>query len=192
MSTRVVLPGDVLCVEEEFMPGSGAYVDEKGFVRAAIVGEPVYDIASRRVSVRPFSRKSLLPKQGDVVVGVVSIVKEDVAIVKVLGFDIHAPFKNSITGLLHISQISESRVESIYDAVKLGDLVKAKVINNYVPLLLSIKEPRLGVVLAYCSKCGAVLVKEESNLRCPRCGSVEQRKVSLDYIAIARRGSKRT
>ncbi len=190
-SGKVVLPGEELCVEEEFMPGSGAYVDENGFVRAAVLGEPIYDMASRRVSVRPLTRRSLLPRQGDIVLGVVSGIKEDVAIVKVLGFDIHAPFKNPITGLLHISQISESRIESIYDAVRLGDLIKAKVLNNYIPLLLSTKEPRLGVVLAYCSKCGAVLVKESSGLRCPSCGNVEQRKTSIDYLAVVRRGSRK-
>jgi len=189
---NVVMPGDRLCVEEEFLAGPGTYVDESGVVRAAIVGIPVFDMASRRVSVRPLTRKTLLPKQGDVVVGVVSAVKEDIAVVKVVGFEIYSPFKNPITGLLHISQISESRIDSIYDALKLGDFIRAKVINNYVPLLLSIKEPRLGVLLAYCSKCGAVLVRKDSALVCPRCGNSESRKISLDYMAMERRGSKRS
>ncbi len=189
---KIVTPGEGLCVEEEFLPGSGTYVDEGGVVRAAVIGEPVFDMASRRVNVRPLTRKNLLPKQGDIVVGVVSSVKEDIAIIKVLGFEIYAPFKNPLTGLLHISQISESRIENIYDAIKLGDLVRAKVINNYVPLLLSTKEPKLGVILAYCSKCGSVLIKKDSTLICPKCGNVEPRKVSIDYLAIEKRGSKKT
>ena len=192
LSKRVVMPGEPLCVEEEFMAGPGTYLDESGVVRAAIIGEPVFDMASRRVSVRPLSRKSLLPKQGDVVVGVVSAVKEDVAIVKVLGFDIYAPFKNPLTGLLHISQISEHRLESIYDAIRLGDLIKAKVLNSYVPLLLGTKEPRLGVILAHCSQCGAVLVKKDSALTCPRCGNKESRKISIEYMAIEKRGPRRS
>ncbi len=186
------MPGEPLCVEEEFMPGPGTYLDDKGVVRAAIIGEPVFDMASRRVSVKSLVRKSALPKQGDAVVGIVAAVKEDVAIVKVIGFDIYAPFKNPITGLLHISQISDQRLETIYDAVKLGDLIRARVVNSYVPLLLSTKEPRMGVILAHCSRCGAVLAKRDGTLICSACGNVETRKISIDYMVTARRGSKKS
>jgi len=183
---RVVMPGDYLCVEEEFLPGPGAYVDENGIVRSLIVGTPIYDYTTRRVSVKPLKRRAMIPKQGDSVIGIVSAVKEDVAIVKVIGFDIYNPLKNPITGILHISQISEARIESVYDAVRVGDLIRAKVLNNYVPLLLSTKEPKYGVLLAYCSRCGAVLVKKGDALVCPACGGSESRKVSIDYLAVER------
>jgi len=183
---RVVMPGDYLCVEEEFLPGPWTYVDDNGVVRSLIVGTPVFDYTTRRVSVKPLKRRIMLPKQGDNVVGVVSAVKEDVAVVKVIGFDIYNPLKNPITGLLHISQISETRIDSVYDAVRMGDLIRARVLNNYVPLLLSIKDPKYGVILAYCSKCGSVLVKKGETLVCPSCGSTERRKVSIDYLAVER------
>jgi len=165
------------------MPSSGTYVDN-GTVRAAVVGYAVYDFLSRRVSVKPV-KPLRIPKAGDTVVGVVTAVRDEIAIVKVLGFDIYNTFKNPFTGLLHISQASESRVQNLYEVVRLGDLIKAKVLNNYIPLLLSTKEPKFGVILAYCSRCGAVLLKKDSNLICSRCHSVEVRKVSLEYLALA-------
>lgn len=180
---RIVTPSDYLCVEEEFMPSSGTYVDN-GTVRAAVVGYAVYDFLSRRVSVKPV-KPLRIPKAGDTVVGVVTAVRDEIAIVKVLGFDIYNTFKNPFTGLLHISQASETRVQNLYEVVRLGDLIKAKVLNNYIPLLLSTKEPKFGVILAYCSRCGAILVKKDSNLICPRCHSVEARKASIEYLALA-------
>ncbi len=185
---RIVMPSDYLCVEEEFMPAAGTYIDG-GTIRAAVIGTPIYDILSRRVSVKPV-KPLKLPKPGDVVIGVVTSVRDEVAIVKVLGFDIYNTFKNPFTGLLHISQVSETRIQNLYEAVKLGDMIKAKVLNDYIPLLLTTKEPRLGVILAYCSRCGAVLVKRDNKLVCPKCNTVENRKVSLDYLAlpVARQG----
>ncbi len=185
MGSNIVLPGDYLCVEEEFSPGSGTYVED-GKVRAAIIGVPSFDMASRRVNVKPFKRIAL-PKAGDVVVGEVTMVKDEVAVVKVLGFDLYNTFKNPLTGLLHISQITEQRISSVYEMIALGDLIKAKVLNNYLPLLLSTKDPKLGVILAKCSKCGAILVKKNDSLVCPSCRRVERRKVSMDYLAVARR-----
>jgi len=186
---RIVTPSDYLCVEEEFMPSSGTYVDN-GAVRAAIVGFAIYDFLSRRVSVKPV-KPLRIPKAGDTVVGVVTAVRDEIAIVKVLGFDIYNTFKNPFTGLLHISQASESRVQNLYEVVRLGDMIKAKVLNSYIPLLLSTKEPKLGVILAYCSRCGAILVKKDSNLICSRCRSTEVRKVSLEYLALTPTGHGR-
>ncbi|HDI02438.1 MAG TPA: S1 RNA-binding domain-containing protein [Ignisphaera sp.] len=185
---KIAMPGDYLCVEEEFMPANGVYVDE-GKVRASVIGIPAYDYISRRVSIKPFKGLKI-PRSGDIVIGVAASVKEDVVIVKVLGFDIYNTFKNPFSGLLHISQVSETRIQSIYDAIKMGDLIKAKVLNNYIPLLLTTKEPKLGVILAYCSKCGSVLIKNGDKLVCPKCNNIETRKISMDYLATAKYGRR--
>jgi len=41
-----------------------------------------------------------------------------------------------------------------------------------------VKLKDLGVIYAKCSRCGAVLFKQdENNLKCYRCGNIEQRKI---------------
>jgi exosome complex component CSL4 len=44
------------------------------------------------------------------------------------------------------------------------------------------KDARLGVIAAYCSRCGAPLVKEKNVLKCRVCGNTEMRKLAPDYI----------
>ena len=57
---------------------------------------------------------------GDVVTGVVS---------KITSFGAFVELQDHIDGLVHISQISEDRVEKIKDALNVGDEVTARVIK---------------------------------------------------------------
>uniref|UniRef100_A0A7C2V9L0 Exosome complex component Csl4 n=1 Tax=Ignisphaera aggregans TaxID=334771 RepID=A0A7C2V9L0_9CREN len=187
MSSNMVLPGDPICKEEEYLGYRNVYIDERGNVRAAVIGLVTLDKISRRVSVKPF-KELRIPRAGDIVIGEVASMRDDIAFVELLGYDISKTFKHTYTSILHISQVTTARNESMYNYVRLGDLIKAKVLNDYLPLLISIKEPRLGVILAYCSRCGAQLYLNNSRLICPVCGNVEQRKLSIDYMLV--RGKK--
>ncbi len=177
---NIVLPGEKLCVEEEYIPSVGTY-GEDGIVRAAIIGRVKYDIINRRVYIKPI-KNPIIPKTGDIVIGVVKQMRDELAIINIVGYDINNLFKHSFTGILHISQIAETRIPTLYDVIRIGDIVRAKVLNNYIPILLSIKEPRLGVVQAYCSRCGSPLVKLGDKLQCSFCGNIENRKIAFDYI----------
>ncbi|MEM0006532.1 MAG: exosome complex RNA-binding protein Csl4 [Ignisphaera sp.] len=179
---EVVVPGEMLCVEEEFIPVEGVYT-LNGVIRASIIGVPIYDIASRRVYVRPVKNLRRL-KPGDIVIGVVDRVRDEMATIKIIGYDVATPLKHIYTGVLHISQVMESRVQNIYDYIRLGDFVKVKILNNYIPYMVSMKDPKLGVILAYCSKCGGTLTKVGDVLRCTRCNNIESRKASVDYMSI--------
>ncbi len=181
--TRIVAPGDYLCAPEEFMAGPSTYV-EGGAVRAAAAGMVIYDFKSRRVVVKPFAEKKAKPGAGDLVLGVVTAVREDVATITVLMDDKWRPFSSPFTSLLHVSQASRQYTKSLSDAVKLGDLVRVKVLRDSVPMHVSMRDAGLGVLAAYCSKCGALLVQGQgsSTLRCPRCGNTETRKTAPDYV----------
>ena len=86
------------------------------------------------------------------------------------------------SGMIHISDVSFRYVENIYDAFKYGDFVRAKVISDKNNVFhLSTKEDNLGVVYAYCSLCGGILVPNQSRLRCKECGHLEGRKQAADY-----------
>jgi len=175
-----VVPGDLLGVAEEFLAGPGAY-EENYRVRAAVLGYVVKDTLSKVALVRPVKYPSL-PAPGSVVVGVVAEVREEYARVRIDAVGdrvLQYPF----TGILHIAQIAErvGSVARLYDYVRLGDVVRAKVLSNRPPYILTIKEPKLGVVLASCSLCGATLRLAGDKLVCPRCGNSERRKVGYGY-----------
>lgn len=190
MVKTLVLPGEPICKEEEYMAYKNVYIDVHGTVRAAVVGEVVYDNINRRISVKPI-REVKIPKSGDVAIGVVMFMRDDIASIEVVGYDLTKMFKHSYTAYLHILQATDVRGDNLYSYVRLGDIVKVKILNNYIPLLVTIKEPRLGVILAFCSRCGSQLYRENDRLICPVCNNIETRKISLDYMLTrGRRGAK--
>jgi exosome complex component CSL4 len=70
----------------------------------------------------------------------------------------------------------------MFDACKAGDIIRAKVVSeknrtNH----LSTAERNLGVIYAFCSHCGNVLIREKQGLKCPECGKFERRKIASDY-----------
>lgn len=191
MANEIVTPGEPICKEEEYLAYKNVYTYDDGTIRAAVVGEVLYDNINRRVMVKPV-KEVKIPKAGDVVVGMVTAMRDDVAFVELLGYDLAKTFKHSYTAILHILQVTDVRGDNLYNYVRLGDIVKAKVLNNYIPLLITIKEPKLGIILAFCSKCGNQLYREDDRLICPVCNNVESRKISLDYVLARGRKSVKT
>ncbi len=179
---RVVVPGEMLCVEEEFIPFEGVYT-LNGVIRANVIGIPIYDTVNRRIYIKPIKNPKK-PKSGDIVIGVIDRIRDEMATIKIIGYDIITPFKHIFTGILHISQLMESRVQNLHDYIKLGDFVKVRILNNYIPYITSMKDPKLGVILAYCSKCGSQLIKIGDTLKCTKCNNIESRKISVDYMLI--------
>ncbi len=178
----IVVPGEELCVIEEFVPGQYAYADADGYVRALVLGRVVKDVKAHDIKVEPI-RNKLLPRQGDIVYGkVVSIVNEKVAIVKILAVHENGtivPLKHHCTGLLHISQASNGPA-SMKDIVGIGDVVRARIISTWgPPYLISIKAQNLGVIYALCPRCRVELRRRSDKLQCPSCGMVIKRKVPL-------------
>jgi len=182
ISKRIVTPGDVIGVEEEFMPIDGIYIDENSYLRSQYVGVLQIDVYKKYASVKKISVKGVMPKQGDVIEGVVTSMSDDLAFIGIYMVN-DQPYRIPVyTGILHISQASMEFINSLYDAVRLGEVVRAKIINNNYPFQLTIKDPKLGVIVSYCSVCGSILYKKDDKLVCPKCGSVEKRKVSSFYI----------
>ncbi|MGC8975097.1 MAG: exosome complex RNA-binding protein Csl4 [Thermoprotei archaeon] len=175
-----LVPGDEVCVAEEFMPGEGTY-EAGGKVRSAVIGYPVTNLDLRVVEVKRVNNKARLPGAGVVVYGFVISMKEDYALVKIFSDSKCVKYLTPFTGILHLSQVHDKYVKSIYDFIKPGDVLKARVISESPPYHLSIKERQLGVVVAYCSICGAELTKQGNTLTCPNCKNVESRKLSHEY-----------
>ncbi len=188
-----VTPGDPLCTIEEFMPGEGVYVDDLGVIRAARVGIVELDMASRRIRVRSVVQRPRLPSKGEQVYAILtSVPREDLALFRIFADERGITYSGSFSGILHVSQASDSMIKSIYDAVKPGDIVRATVLSSSAPYMLSIKKPQDGVVLASCSICSAPLYKVPGRnvLVCLKCGNEEKRKVSPNYILVHREKGK--
>lgn len=178
---KIVLPGDAVGVEEEFVPVTGAYVDSGGYIRASIVGVLSIDLFKKTLVVKKIIDKPIVPKQGDIVEGVVSGISDDIAFIDIYSVNNRYDKTIDFTGIIHVSQASQEFVKSLHDIFKLGDIIRARVLNNSHPYQLTTKDPVLGVIAAYCSLCGNTLYKKDDKLICSVCGNVENRKLSAKH-----------
>lgn len=175
-----VVPGDRLGVIEEFISGSGTYV-EHGAIYSNITGRTLLDTLNKEMSVYPMVHGATVPLAGSTVIGRVSNVQSKMAALRI--FEIGKTLLSGFfTGTLHISDTSFGYVETMFEVCKPGDIMRAKVIvNKNRTYHLSTVEKNLGVIYAFCSRCGHMLLLERQNMRCPECGKIEKRKVASDY-----------
>lgn len=179
-SGQIVLPGEPLGVIEEFIPDTGTYVKD-GVICSKVVGRALIDYLNKRVSVFP-TRGVKVPKVGSIVVGQVSNVQTQLAAVRMFKIGEHM-LSGFFTGLLHVADVHVRFVDSMFDVCKPGDIIRAKVISEKNRIYhLTTKDRSLGVVYAFCSRCGDVLQhRGRGGLQCLRCGNVEKRKTVIDY-----------
>jgi len=136
---------------------------------------------NKKVSVYPLVQAASVPQIGSVVSGQVLDVKSKKAILRISQIE-KKSLSGFFTGILHISDVSPSYVDTMLSVCKTGDIMKAKVISDKNrTFYLSTAEENLGVIYAFCSRCGHVLQLGKQGMRCSRCGNVERRKVPPDY-----------
>jgi exosome complex component CSL4 len=179
-SSQFVLPGERLGVIEEFTPDTGTYVKD-GIIHSGVIGRALLDLSNKRVSVYPLVHGARVPKVGSIVLGQVLNVQTENAGVRIFKID-NKQLSGSFSGVLHISDVQLSYVESMFNVCKPGDIIRAKVISEKNQVYhLSTKDKNLGVVYAFCSRCGYALESKRQTMYCPRCGKIEERKSALDY-----------
>ncbi len=180
MEAKMVLPGDEIAVAEEFEPGEGTY-EKNGRVYASTPGVLILDSANRVARVRAFNPPAEL-KVGDIVYGTIDDIRGMMATATVLA--IHGRTRQvsgEAEGTIHISNVSEDYTEDIHDKFRLGDIIRAKVIQVKPSVQLTTAEANLGVVKALCSVCRGPLELRGRDLYCPRDERTERRKVAADY-----------
>lgn len=179
-NSQFVVPGERLGVIEEFTPDPETYVKE-GIIYSKVIGRALLDLSNKRVSVHPLVHGARVPKVGSIVTGQVSTVQTQNASARIFEID-NKQLSGSFTGVLHISDVQLSYVESMFNVCKPGDIIRAKVISEKNQVYhLSTKDKNLGVVYAFCSRCGYALESKRQTMYCPRCGKIEERKSALDY-----------
>jgi len=179
-SGRLVLPGERLGVIEEFIPDSGTYVKDS-VIYSKIVGRALIDLLNKRVSVYPLTTGAVTPKVSTIVIGQVGNAQSDNVLVRISKIG-NKKLTGVFTGILHVSDVSDRYIDSISDVCKPGDLIRAKVISTKNQIYhLSTSDNNLGVMYAFCSRCGNFLELKRYEMQCPKCGNIEKRKTAPDY-----------
>ena len=186
-NARWVLPGEPVGGLEEYIAGEGVYVDEEsGVLRSKHYGVLTVDPSTRVAHVKPV-REPHVPRAGSSVVGVVSHVRHDLAVVEIYGQVSLTPtprwtgeYSGIFSGGLPIDQVSVEYVRDMSESYRVGDVVLVKVLNSNSPYHLSSRQPQYGVLYARCSNCGSIMAAGgEKSVKCSVCGRVEARKVSI-------------
>jgi exosome complex component CSL4 len=179
---KFVTPGESIGISEEFMPGEWAY-EEDGSIFAAVSGNVEINMKDRKINIVPKVSTPPLIKNGDLVIGTVWDVKGQLAILSILkikGRDRAMP--GNVRGAIHISKAREGYVSDLSREFTSGDIILAKVVDaQREPVELTTSGKALGVVKAFCSKCGGSMEPFKNGLKCSECRYVESRKVSSEY-----------
>lgn len=179
-AAEVVLPGDQIAVAEEYEPGDGAY-EHRGHIYAAVPGVLEFDHRERIARVRAFNPLAKL-KEGDIVYSVVDEIRGSMMTATVVA--LHGR-KRAISGdnggSIHISKVSQSYTEDIRKLFRVGDIIRAKVIQAKPSLQLTTADRNLGTLKAMCGQCRGPMVQRGRDLYCPRCERFESRKIADDY-----------
>jgi len=179
-----VIPGEMLGVGEEFMPGEGAY-EEEGLIHSAVAGIVTLDMNKRMASVDARTDLPPVPKEGDSIICEVVDIRPQMVLVELIaiaGKTDRALSAPTTKGRVYISHSSKKYVTNLQNEYKIGDIIRARVRDTRkLPYELSTVGADMGTLLSYCTKCRNVLEKKGSKLICSVCGNEESRKASTDY-----------
>src|SRR5437879_5661726 len=129
MEAKMVLPGDEIATAEEFEPGEGTY-EKNGLVFAATPGVLVLDPGNRVARVRAFNPPAEL-RVGDIVYGVIDDIRGMMATANILAIHGRArQISGESEGPIDISNVSEDYTDDIHDKLRLGDVIRAKVVQD--------------------------------------------------------------
>ncbi len=176
---QYVFPGERLGVIEEFIPGTGTYV-ENGNIYSSSLGYLSRDEINKEIGILPLTKSPILPKENDIVIGRVEYLHDKTLTIKISQINDH-PVASSFTGVMHISNATRAYTKTMFDIYNEGDLIRAKVLsimNNENHL--TTEDRSFGVLESHCSQCGNKLQIVKQRLRCPVCKISERRKIAFE------------
>jgi len=177
----LVFPGDKLATSEELLPGYGTY-DMGGEIISTLIGNFFVDKKRMSAEVKPLTSMPLVLKKGDVAICEVKQLTEAMVIVELLHI---AGKERAIAGekdgAIHISNVSKEYVSTPGRMYRIGDIIRAKIIQVEPSIQLSTVGDTFGAIKSFCMNCRTALVKKDSVLECPSCERREERKIAKDY-----------
>ena len=176
-----LLPGDSICNIEEALPGEGTY-EAEGMIYATVTGTMFLDKRRRTVSIFPKVRKPLVPKKDDIIIGQANHVNKHMVSLAVKYINGQS-VEPSYSAIMHISHCTRAYLDSMFDAIKSGDIVRGNITDAHsIPLQFTTTYNEFGVIFGLCSICGEKLhYLRRGTLKCANCSNVEPRKVAEDY-----------
>lgn len=177
---KIVVPGEQIATSEEFMRGKNTY-EEDGKIIASTTGILEIDADEMIANVKPVNPPVTL-NVGDEVYGVVFDIKGPMISVQVSKVEgLEREISSETLGSLHISEISKNYVSEAGREFRIGDIIRAEVIQTNPSLQLTTAKPHLGVLQSLCMRCRGVLKKKKNYLYCSNCERKEFRKLAKDY-----------
>ena len=188
--TRIAVPGEHLGVIEEYIAGEGTF-EEDGNILASVPGHVVVNEDAKVISVKTLNPPVVLHKGDHVFAEVVGLYESMVLteIIMVDGNEREIVGETSAT--IHISKIDRRYTGDVGEEFRLGDLVRAEVIQVKPSVQLTTSYPHLGVIKASCRQCRAPLSRKGNVLHCINCERNEKRKLADDFGDVRLRGSRR-
>lgn len=183
--SELVFPGDEIAWAEEFLPGPGTY-EEHGMIYAARMGQLELDGHEHEAKVEAATGTPPLLKEGDIVIGRVIGLKKSFAIVQIKAKadePTRPLFTTGGNATLHIAKIARDYLERIENALRLGDIIRARVLEPKPSVQLTTKDGELGVLLARCPRCRTEMEAKGFGLVCPECDWKSSGKLAADYGA---------
>ncbi|OLS19529.1 MAG: Exosome complex component Csl4 [Candidatus Heimdallarchaeota archaeon LC_3] len=180
---KIVTPGEVLGVIEEFSPGENCF-EIDGQVISETLGKFKQD-KDHLVNIIP-CKEAFSPKEGAFALGYVTELRKQIANVTLTHFKFGKKnslqsIKFTIHAIIHISNVSDRFIRAIHDGVRPGDYILCKVISTSPDYRVSLFGSRdLGVISATCYSCGQEVnhVLKRNLLRCKNCGATQNRVLS--------------
>ncbi|MHA1213922.1 MAG: exosome complex RNA-binding protein Csl4 [Candidatus Hodarchaeales archaeon] len=177
--SELVVPGEKIAVIEEFLPDETCF-EEDGEIFSQVLGYVVTDRKKHKISIKPIEQHFKLSK-GDFAFGRVEFVKKQIASLSLYYLN-DKSISLPISAILHVSEASRHFVKNMYEVARPGDWLKVKIIRCTSPVYVSLVGNDLGVMIAYCNRCGQELeLKRRNLLSCPNCGLIQPRITSRYY-----------
>jgi exosome complex component CSL4 len=173
MTEAVTLPGDAIASIEEYEAGYNTY-DDGDMVRSLAVGEKILDKSTRLASVKHQKMLSI-PRVGDVVIGTVVAVMSSMIAVSI-DYINGKPTTSKVECVCSTRNIRKKNIALVNDIVSLKIL---NLINGTIHA--TIDEPKLGVLLTKCRKCGQKVVPMRDAIKCTECSWIDERKLSSNF-----------
>lgn len=179
---KIVVPGDILGTEEEYLPGPGT-ISQDGKIYATLIGE----VKDEKRTLSVLQKGKLTPFDvGTVVIGCIENIVEPIALVRLKPGSIDEDQRvgdNPDYAVLHASMIKKGYVRNVRDEYKIGDIIRAKIVDiRNGEMRLSTEGDEMGAIKAFCAKCRHPMEKtKDALLRCESCGAKDNRKIAKDY-----------
>lgn len=177
---KIVIPGEEIATSEEFLAGEGTY-EQKGTIFSSFLGTLSLDPKEMVATVEPINPLVEL-KVGDIVLAHVQDLRSSMVILDVVRVE---GKPRNVAGetlaSIHVSKISSGYTSDVRNEFRIGDIIRAEVVQAKPSVQLSTEKSSLGVLIALCTKCRTPLLKRDRNLYCKNCRRTEVRRTSPDY-----------